>query len=341
VVGCPAAPPLAPPAAPLTSPTALCVDAEPKQSCNHAEEIEGWLRDPRLVILGSAPTPGGRQGAKLLTLGLAQRDDQLVFRAKWRPLSSESLTNDPRKELGAYAVEKLFLEPHEYVVPPTAGHCFALDHYRRTVDSKAAASFPEQGVSCVFGILAYWLENVAEPDDAREDGIWVDDEILNEGMFEKDPKYRQAIADLNLLTVLIRHADAHDKQFLITKDRRNLHVYTVDNTIAFQSIKNPMLLFRTDWSLIQVPAISKRSVLRLQQVTDDEWARLRVIEHYEKRGSDLVPAPPGTPMGPPDAGLRWVGLGLQLGLTEGEIAGVRYRVSALLAEVEAGKVRTF
>jgi len=338
---CGSAPPLAPPAAPLTPPTILCTQTQPSQPCNRADEIEAILRDPRLTIVGSAPTPGGRQDAKVLTVALPRDGGQIVLRAKWRPLSSESLTNDPRKELGAYAVEKLFLEPHEYIVPPTTGHCFARDDYRAVVDEKAEASFQEQGALCVFGILSYWLENVAEPESAREEGVWSADHILDESLFHKNGAYRKSIADLNLLTYLIRHGDAHDQQFLITKDRQRPRVYSVDNSIAFQSIKNPMLLFRQDWSTIQVPAVSKRSVARLQSLSEDEWARLPVIEQYIKRGTALVPAPPGEVIGPPDNGLRWVGLGLQIGLTEGEIAGVRSRLSNLVDEISSRNVRTF
>jgi hypothetical protein len=338
---CGTTPPLAPPAAPLTPPTMLCTEARPSQPCNRAEEIEAMLQDPRLTIVGSAPTPGGRQDAKLLTLALPRDGGKTVLRAKWRPLSSESLTNDPRKELGAYAVEKLFLEPHEYIVPPTTGHCFARDDYRAVVDKSAAPSFGEQGALCIFGILSYWLENVAKPESAREDGTWSADHILDEGLFNKNGVYRQSIADLNLLTYLIRHGDAHDQQFLITKDRQRPRVYSVDNSIAFQSIKNPMLFFRQDWSTIQVPAVSKRSVARLQSLSEDEWARLAVIEQYVKRGTALVQAPPGDVIGPPDSGLRWVGLGLQIGLTEGEIAGVRSRLAGLVDEIESHNVRTF
>jgi hypothetical protein len=340
LTGCSSAPPLAPPAAPLTLPTVLCTDASSTEHCSRAHDVEAWLRDPRLEVLGSAPTPGGRQGAKLLTLALPGPSGRKVFRAKWRPLDTESLTNDPRKELGAYAVEKLFLEPHEYVVPPTSGHCFALEHYRARVDATAPPSFERAQVHCVFGILSYWLENAADLEGAREDGLWRTSGILDEQLFESNAGYRQSIADLNLLTYLIHHGDAHDKQFLITKDRRSPRVYSVDNTIAFEAIKNPMLIFREDWSAIHVPALSKRSIARLTSRSADDWSRLTTIEQYQKRDGELVPAPPESPVGPPDTGIRWVGLGMQIGLTEAEVAGVRQRLSNLVKQVRDGKLRT-
>jgi len=340
LVGCHASAPLAAPAAPLTEPQILCTDAEPAVECNRAEQVEAWLRDPRLVILGSAAT-GGTQGARLLTVAVPRAEGRTVLRVRWRPLSSESLTNDPRKELGAYAVEKLFLAPHEYVVPPTTGHCFALEHYRAAVDRHATPSFDQQAVRCVFGILSYWLENVIDPKGARKAGLWAEDDILDEKMFERNARYGKSVADLNLLTYLIHHGDSHDQQFLITKDRLRPHVYSVDNSIAFRSIKNPMLLFRNDWSNIRVPAVSRSSIARLQSLGEQPWDRLAVIEQYRARGVDLVPEAPGTVAGPRDAGLRWAGADLQVGLTDAEIRGVRDRLLQLIRDIEDRDVRTF
>jgi hypothetical protein len=251
------------------------------------------------------------------------------------------LLNDPRKELGAYAIAKSFLEPQEYVVPPTSGHCFPLENYRAQVDEKAPPSFEKEGVQCVFGILSYWLENVAPPDGARKAGVWRNEGILDEEMFRSDAAYRKSVSDLNLLTYLIHHGDSHDKQFLITKDQRSPRVYTVDNSVTFESVKNPMTLFREDWSVIRVPAVSEQSLRRLVGFRADDWTRLTAIETYRKSGGRLLSAPPETPIGPPDAGVRWVGLGLQIGLTETEISGVRQRLAELVNRIRRGKLRTY
>ena len=333
--------PLGPPAAPLTPPAVLCTDAKPAGECSPADRVEAWLRSPNLTILGSASTPAGTQGAKVLTLAVPEPGGRVILRAKWRPMSSSSFTNDPRKELGAYAVEKLFLEPHEYVAPPTVGHCFDLDHYRSLVERAAPPMFEERGVRCAFGILAYWLENVGEPEGVHEKGLWSSDSIFDEKLFESDRSYGKSVADLNLLAYLIRHGDAHVHQFLITKDRSSPRVYTVDNSIAFQSIKNPMVFFREDWSGIRVPAVSRRSIDRLRHLTDADWARLSVIEQYQKVGDRLVPVQPESLIGQPGDGERWVGIGLQIGLTDAEIQGVRNRLKSLVAQVDSGDLRTF
>jgi hypothetical protein len=46
--------------------------------------------------------------------------------------------------------------------------------------------------------------------------------------------------------------------------RRMMCAFVVDNSISFQSIKNPMLLFRQDWSQIRVPALPKKAIERLE-----------------------------------------------------------------------------
>jgi hypothetical protein len=334
-------PKLAAPAAPLTPPVTLCTERAPNVDCNGAREIEAWLSDPRLAVLGSGPTPAGTQGAKVLTVAIPERDGQRVFRAKWRPLSSESLTNDPRKELGAYAVAKLFLEPYEYVVPPTAGHCFDLARYRAVVDRAAEPSFPQRGTSCVFGFLSYWLENVGNAGDARKAGVWSEEDIFDEKLFRANHEYGKAISDLNILTYLIRHGDAHEYQFMITEDRRTPRAYSVDNSIAFRSIKNPMLLFRKDWSAIQVPAISRQSAERLSALDEHAWATLAVIEQYFVVKDKLLPMQAKGLTGSPDDGLRWAGLSFQVGLTDAEISGVRDRLTSLLKDVESGRLKTF
>ena len=50
-------------------------------------------------------------------------EEQLILKAKWKraPWMGEGINNSPRREIGAYAAQKLFLQPWEYVVPPTLG----------------------------------------------------------------------------------------------------------------------------------------------------------------------------------------------------------------------------
>ena len=67
-----------------------------------------------LALAGCASGPGsypsGQQGARILTLRASVGAQEVVFRAKWRAQSSANILNEPRKELGAHAVQQLFLD---------------------------------------------------------------------------------------------------------------------------------------------------------------------------------------------------------------------------------------
>jgi hypothetical protein len=239
---------LAKPAAPLTPPARLCAAQGTASSCRTAHEIERLLAAEDLQILGMDDPPGGLQGAKILTLRGSAGGRSVTFRVRWRAQSTADVINEPRKELAAYAVQKLFLNDEELVAPPTAAYCFSLAAYRRFAPDEKATF---RGVDCVLGFATYWLEGVKTVSSAREDG-WVgnhsDSTLWDPGLFERDPMYRASISKCNLLTHLINHGDAHGGQLLLEQTPRGLRAYVVDNSVAFLSIKNPVMLFREDWA---------------------------------------------------------------------------------------------
>jgi hypothetical protein len=294
--------------------------------------VERLLGGP-VELLGMADTPSGTQGAKLLTLRALAGARSVVFRAKWRPQSSADLINEPRKELAAYAVQKLFLEGLELVVPPTVAYCFPLESYRRFAPNEAA-SF--DSVDCVLGFFSYWLESVETVSMAREEGLLgKGDGIWDAQLFARDPTYKTSVAECNLLTFLINHGDAHTEQFLVEQTPYGLRAYVVDNSIAFRSIKNPMLLFRQDWSSIQVPWLPPRPIERLRQLTPEDFSRLGTIAVLERRERQLVGVPlPNASVENDGSSMSWSGSRLRIGLTRGEIELVRTRVRELLARPE-------
>jgi hypothetical protein len=303
-------------------------------------EVERWLRSPELRIIGVAEAPAGKQGARVLTLAASSRPDAPVFRAKWRGYDTVNSLNRPRAELGAYAVQKLFLEPSEYVVPPTAGHCFSLEEYRSSVDRAAEPTF--ESTSCVYGVLAYWLEDVQTLDDAHgEDVLGADDTPFDAELFERDAVYRQSVAQLNVLTFLIHHGDSHPAQFLVTEDGAS-RLYVVDNSIAFRDFVNPELDAHQDWSKIQVPALPVASMERLRALTSSDFARLLAVEAYDRIDGRLVFAGERTARGGDEsAPLRWVGSRLVIGLTRGEVSDLMARQRELVRMVSRGDVATF
>ncbi len=319
--------PLAAPAAPLTAPTRLCGPNEGHPECRSAGEIEALLSGP-LTILGMADTPSGMQGAKVLTLRAHGAWGDSVIRAKWRPQSTEDLINEPRKELAAYAVQKLFLDESELGAPPTAAYCFEGAEYRRFVP-KATPTF--DGVDCVFGFLSYWLEDVKTVSAARRSGLLGPGSGIWDGqLFQRDPAYRESVSNSNLLTYLINHGDAHDEQFVIQRTPRGLRAFVVDNSIAFRSIGNPMLLLRQDWSQIQVPALSAKSISRLQRLTPSDLERLGNVTEMAVHDGKLMVAPSSEPLKSDGTTMTWTGSRLRIGLTKGEIALVEARAHDLL-----------
>jgi hypothetical protein len=324
------------PAAPLTPPTRLCTEAQPSSACRTASAIDAALRAPELVVLGAAETPQGRQGARILTLALPAQAGRLVFRAKWRAHATLSSLNDPRRELGAHAVQRLFLEPHEYVVPPSAGHCFDLAEYRRSVDPAGRATFA--GIDCVFGVLSYWLEDGRGLDDA-EDAGWLssDQRAFDAAWFRRSASYRDSASDLNVLTFLIEHGDSHPDQFIIGGSAQLPRLYSVDNSLSFGSFRNPTV--DEDWSRLLVPSIRLSTVQRLRQLTPEQLSSLTVIEQYRIRDGSLVHGAAGAAVNA-FRPLRWAGRELQIGLTRAEIARVASRLRALTSSVASGRLAT-
>ena len=324
--GCARHVPLAPPAAPLTPPTHLCATGEAPPHCRRAFDVERLLA-AETEILGMADTPSGMQGAKILTLRTTGATGHSVLRVKWRPQSSGDLLNEPRKELAAYAVQKLILDEAELVIPPTVVHCFPLAQYRRFAP-KETATFPD--LDCVLGFASYWLEGVETVHAARDDGLLGEGKgIFDAELFERYSIYRRSVANSNLLTYLINHGDAHDEQFVLEKSPRGLRAYVVDNSIAFRSIKNPMLLFRQDWSNIQVSALTPSAIKRLASLTDADYAGLGTVTELERRGRQLVRVSSAQAASESDGStMSWNGPRLRIGLTAGEIALVRSRAGS-------------
>jgi hypothetical protein len=324
------------PAAPLTEPDQLCRASTRGRPCRTPAQVESWLADPALEILGADEPPAGIQGARVLTLRLP-RARPVVFRAKWRADYTTSSRNSPRRELAAYAVQKLFLEPGQHVVPPTAAHCFPLEMYRQRVSRAAEATFGE--APCVFGILSYWLEDVQSLADARSAG-WFHGQYrhaFDPQLFASNPAYRDSISRVNMLTFLIGHADSHAKNFVITTDSAAPLVYSVDNSLSLGLRKNHKLDRRHDWSELKVPALPRSSVERLRAAAR-RLDRLAVVAELEPRGDSLVPVD-AREADPTPTGVKWVDGRLLIGLTAGEIGDIEVRAALLLQWIRQGAIR--
>ena len=327
-------------AEPLTPPARLCRRKQILDSCWSPGEVEEWLRHPKLAIVGSAPTPGGVQDARVLTLR-APGFPPTVFRAKWRAESTATRRNSPRRELAAYAVQKLYLDEQEYVVPPTAPHCFPLGEYREKVDRKARASFRD--TDCVYGILSYWLEDVQSLAAARKAGWFhgARGHALDRKLFAANQTYRDSIASVNLFTYVIAHADSHAANFVITRDRDEPFVYSIDNSLSLGLAVNARLAREDDWSRLKVPALPRAQVARLRAIGDrvDELRSCAELERDD--GLLVVTSATDRAKAAPTDGHDWVDGHLRVGLTASEIAGLRARIAELSARAERGQIELY
>jgi hypothetical protein len=214
------------------------------------------------IHLGSPEDAGGGvTGASKVALRAAELDHEIAAKWKEAPGDLDSWNNSPRRELAAYAVQKLFLDPEDFVVPTSVVRCVPLAEYRAVFGSSADPTV--SGSNCVLGNLSLWLENVTVPDD-----------LYDEERFAVDPNYAARMADFNLLTFIIDHKDGRSGNFLVSKDEADRRVFAIDNGISFDAwIFN---YFVRNWNDLRVPALRKRSVDRLRAVTREQIEALAV-----------------------------------------------------------------
>jgi hypothetical protein len=234
---------------------------------------------------------------------------------------ADQFNNVPRYELAAYQLQKLFLEPTEYVVPPTALRFVPLaDFVRHQRDVLRTFSGADQ----VLAVVQYWLNDISSPAD-----------VYSAARFESDPRYARHIGQLNILTHLIEHGDANLGNFLIGKAESGARVFSVDHGVAFASAESD----RSDaWKKIRVKRLPADAVARLREITLPMLTQqLGVLAQWRLEGGRYVAAP----LGPNLAGQRGVrqsGNDLQLGLTTKEIAAVDWLRLRLLKRIDAAEI---
>lgn len=280
------------------------------------DSIEARLRGADLRILDWRRP---HETARTLQVTL-QFDDGRVMNAKLAAASPRASTfnNEPRCELAAYEIQKLFLVPDDYVVPPTVLRMAPTELLRR-YDEGISRTF-EDGESTLF-VLQYWLQQVTSED------VWDPDRL------ETDSLYARHMANLNILTFLIRHRDANPGNFLISEYDANPRVFSVDNGVSLRSRDSDQ---GTVWSRMRVERLPRATVERLRAITRDQLGALEVLAQYELRGSFYEPVPVGPRLDPGDRVVHEDGM-VQLGLTVVEIGDVWSRLQDLLEDIDKGE----
>lgn len=234
---------------------------------------------------------------------------------------AEEFNNVPRYDLAAYELQKMFLDPAEYLVPPTTLRFIPLADLQKFQPS-AQPTFG--GADQVLAVVQYWLQNVTGPAD-----------VLDLARFDTDALYARHIGQLNVLTYLIEHADSNAGNFLLGRAERGARVFSVDHGVAFASASSDRGEL---WREMRVKRLPADTVARLRAITETMLERrLSVLAQWKLEGGRYVPVAPGAEL-PRRTGVRRSGNDLQMGLTSKEIAGVQSQLKRLLRRIDAGEI---
>jgi hypothetical protein len=286
--------------------------------------IEQRMREEPFVILSNADTRFLGDRTQRVTLNYP--DDQGgPMQVKWAqaPRNGSAFNNEPRYEIGAYELQKLFVDEPNYVVPPTVGRVVPLD-WLKQYDPDALATFG--GINSTLLVVQYWLNRVSP------------DNFYDKNRFEADSVYARHFADFNLLTHLIKHQDMNAGNYLISTDPTSLRVFSVDNGVAFRSEASDRGYEFRDLKIDRLP---RATVERLRRITEADLQRtLGVLLQYEVRDAQLVPVALGPNLNQ-GRGVRREGNLVQFGLTQAEIRDVWNRLSDVLEKVDSGRIKVF
>jgi len=237
---------------------------------------------------------------------------------------AEDFNNRPRYDLAAYELQKLFLDPAEYVVPPTALRMMPLADVQPH-SPEAKPTF--KGSDDVLVVLQYWLNEVKVIAD-----------VYSPERFAADPEYARHIGQLNVLTFLIEHGDSNVGNFLISRAETGPRVFSIDNGVAFEFNESDRGQL---WMKMRVDRLPADTMQRLRRVTLEELhRRLGVLAQWQLQDGRWVAMTPGDNLAP-GRGVRKEDGIVQLGLREADIDQVWRQLGRLLEQVDDGKIAIF
>jgi len=296
------------------------VNASDKNFTLPVKEIEEKLASLNFEVLQMR---GARFENDATKRALLKFGDTLI-QVKWKKAErgGEAVNNQPRYELAAYELQKLFLDHDEYVVPPTALRCLPIDQYPKT-ESEASPTF--KNTSYVFFALQYWLENVSNKFK------------FDKKRFKSDPTYARFIGNLNIFSYLIKHSDSNVGNFLISVLPSAPRVFVVDNGLAFGDIVSDRGFV---WRRLKVKRLPNETIERLRKITHEDLQTLGVVAQFETVDGQLIPTRATQNLNE-KKGVRQKDGIIQFGLTSYEIKRVFNRLKKLLQRVDSGKIKTF
>jgi len=273
-------------------------------------------------VEGAGAGLGGGKGVDWIMEGHEEIDIEI------RPVPDDldGLDNAPRKELAAYMVQQLFLDPEDYVVPTSVIRCPSLEG--RAKHPAGTGDLPGRDTRCELVTASLRLRDVTVPDV-----------LYDKERFLTDATYARYLADFNLFTYLVDHSDGRSGNFLVSRDDARRQVFAIDNGITSDPFWNNH--FVPNWNIIRVAALRRQSVERLRQLEKKDLDVLLVVWQMENDGTGGMPVvKPGPPIDPEEGASMRDGV-VQFGLTGDEVEEVWERIEDLLEDVDGGKIPLF
>lgn len=234
---------------------------------------------------------------------------------------ANSFNNVPRYDIAAYELQKLFLDPAEYVVPPTALRMVPLADFAK-YSPGVRRTFP--AADQVLAVVQYWLSDIKAVAD-----------VYDPARFAADPVYARHIGQLNVLTYLIRHRDSNLGNFLLGNAEVGARVFSIDHGVAFASEESDR---GEAWKDLRVNRLPADTVERLRHVTLQLLAeRLGVLAQWKLQDGSYVPVAIGKNLSE-SRGVRRTGGELQMGLNKSEIRELHRLLTRLLVQVDRGEI---
>jgi len=296
--------------------------------------VSGWAGDDFLDLENRLTThPFHVVQSRILSIGalkpqqwlIEDETDGVQIKVKWKIFGRDldEWNNSPRREVSAYEFQKLFLEPENYVVPPTVVRCLDPKKFEKVLET----STPQLRESnCVLGTLSAWVEGASPFHD------------LDSKRLKTDLLYQQAISRFNLLTYFIRHADSHAGNFLLKEESQKVQIYSIDNGVSFSGPLTDYLY----WKSLRIKKISQKTSEKLQKLTLEDVEDQLLVASQLDLTKDLffVSTQRERTLNPKEGVNHQAGV-LQFGLTHNEIKAVFKRIESVVKKLKKGKITPF
>ncbi len=310
-----------------SDPEAICgEDVDSHDVCVPGTALVARLAAEPFEVLESVPVPGTTPAKKVLVRFERAPKVRVLF--KWRTVApdfADAFNNSPRRELAAVATADVLFGESQDLVPHSTVLCLPRERYPELL-ADAEATFADD--VCVAGLVTPWIYNAETVE-----------ELWDPERYAEDPRYRVAVARLNVLANVIAHGDSHSGNVLVDDEEAPRRVFLIDNGFAFSGLFNPLVRWfdkDRDWSKPVIPSLPELVHQQLLRVDPVEFDRLATVAVLRRQGDGWavtdVPRPLGERFPPLDAdtGVRRGDGVVQLGLTKQEIQDVRIRFAKLL-----------